>query len=278
MLEFVLAIVVKAVATGSFVLMMAVLIERAPPVVAAASIGFPVVVGPGFFFLALQQSTPFLTQAAANAVLTFVATLVFMVVIGRWFAELRVAPLLIAGVGAWAIAALVVTSSTLAPPWSLALFALAFVASHLILPFTFAGAPAAPRPRGLRRRPPFGRAIQAGLFVAFVTYAADALGERVTAALLTMPVAMIFLTLELKLRLPAEGGERVFRWGRMGLVALTSFVLTIHLGAAALGNVPATLLAFPVSAAVAIATVGAERVLSPRLRGWAAKARGRAWR
>ncbi len=278
MLEFLLAIGVKAVATGAFVLAMAVLIERAPPVVAAASIGFPVVVGPGFFLVALQQSTPFLAQAAANAVLTFVATLVFMVVIGRWFARLGVAPLLALGVGAWAITAFLVTSSALELPWSLVLFALAFAGSHLILPFTFTPVPVPPPTPALRRRPPFGRAIQAGLFVALVTYAADALGERVTAALLTMPVAMIFLTVELKHRLSSADGERIFRWGRMGLVALVSFVLTIHLAAASLGNVPAALLAFATSVGVAIAVVGTERLLSPRLKDWAARARDRAWR
>ncbi|MFW5681148.1 MAG: hypothetical protein ACOC3D_12845, partial [Pseudomonadota bacterium] len=133
--EVLLAIAVKAVATGAFVLAIAVLIQRAPPMVAAASIGFPVVVGPGFFLVALQQPTPFLTQAAANAVLTFVATLVFMVVTGRWFARLGVVPLLGLGLGAWATTAILVTSSPLAFPWSLALFALAFAASHLILPF-----------------------------------------------------------------------------------------------------------------------------------------------
>ncbi|TVQ29441.1 MAG: hypothetical protein EA356_16800 [Geminicoccaceae bacterium] len=274
MLEFVLAIAVKAVATGAFVLAMAVLIERAPPLVAAASIGFPVVVGPGFFLVALQQPTPFLTAAAANAVLTFVATLVFMVVIGRGFARLGVVTLLLCGCGAWAVTAFAVTHSTLELPWSLLLFAAAFAASHLILPFTAEPAPAAAKAPGLRRRPPFGRAIQAGLFVALVTYAADALGERVTAALLTMPVAMMFLTVELKQRVEADVGERIFRWGRMGLVALMSFVLTIHLTAAALGNVPATLLAFLVSIVVAIGLVVTERSLSTLIRDWAAKGPG----
>jgi hypothetical protein len=278
MLEFLLAVGVKAAATGAFVLAMAVLIERAPPTVAAASIGFPVVVGPGFFLVALQQPTPFLTQAAGNAVLTFVGTLVFMVVTGRWFAKLGLIALLAVGVGAWAATAFLLTASTLELPWSLAVFALAFAGSHLILPFDPASASVtSPAPR-VRRRAPFGRAIQAGLFVALVTYAADALGERITAALLTMPVAMIFLTAELKLRLPSGGGERIFRWGRMGLIALVSFVLTVHLGAAALGNVPAALLAFVVSIAVAIAVVGSERLLSSRIRAWAAKARDRAWR
>lgn len=257
----VLSLGVKAVATGAFVLGIAVLIERAPQPVAAASIGLPVVIGPGFLFLALQQPTAFLEAAATTAILGLVATLAFMVVTGRLFQVLGPAPLLACGAGAWALVALLITETSFGLGTALIAFAGAFATSHLILPFSAGVVPAPARPVP-RRGPPFDRAIQAGLFVAAISYGADRLGERLTAVLLAMPVALMFLTLTLKTRVDGATAAHVFQWARMGLLPLVGFVLTIRLTATAVGNVPSVLVAFGSSILLAATIAAAREFLS----------------
>ena len=257
----VLSLGVKAVATGAFVLGMAILIERAPPPVAAASIGLPVVIGPGFLFLALQQSAAFLEAAATTAILGLVATLAFMVVTGRFFQALGPAPLLACGAGVWALVAFLVTETTFGLGAALIAFAGAFAMSHLILPFS-AGAVPVPAKPVPRRGPPFDRAIQAGLFVAVVSYGADRLGERLTAVLLSMPVALMFLTLTLKSRVGGATAAHVYQWARMGLLPLVGFVITIRLTTTAIGNVQSVLLAFGSSILLAATIAAAREFLS----------------
>lgn len=259
----VLSLGVKAVATGAFVLGIAVLIERAPQPVAAASIGLPVVIGPGFLFLALQQPAAFLEAAATTAILGLIATLAFMVVTGRFFAALGPAPLLACGAAAWALVAFLVTETSFGLGAALIAFAGAFATSHLILPFSAGAVPAPAKPLA-RRGPPYDRAIQAGLFVAAVSYGADQLGERLTAVLLAMPVALMFLTLTLKGRIDGATAAHVYQWARMGLLPLVSFVLTIRLATTAIGNVPSVLLAFGSSILVAATIAVAREVLSRR--------------
>jgi hypothetical protein len=244
-----LALLVRACATGLFVLGMAWLVARGRPLVAAIAIGLPVVLGPGFLLLALDHDPAFVAEAARSSLATLAATIALIVTVAATLPRLSAAPMLLAGCAAWAGASLVGQWIGGTQAGAVLLYGAAFALSGLL--------PAGPAPGGGRARLPprwvlAARTLAAGGLVALVTVLADRLGPGPSGALLTFPVGITFVAWGLKQDAPPATARGVLIAARFGTLALAAFLLVVLYGAERLGALPAVAAALVASVAVAV--------------------------
>jgi hypothetical protein len=242
------SLLVRMAATAGFVLLMGWLVATARPAVAAAAIGLPVVVGPGFFVLALERPDAFVVASAWSGLAALAGTAAFAAGTGA-LADRPAALALAGGLGAWAGAvAAALTVAAAAPGGAGA--AAAFAAAWLALAPRRRLARAA-RPGGWRPAREALRAGAAGLTVGAVTLAAGRLGPQLSGALLAIPVGMIFLAQGLLTRGDPATARAVLLDGVRGALALAAFMATTALTAGVAGALPAVLGATAVSCATA---------------------------
>lgn len=168
------------------------------PLVGGALAGLPIIIGPGFYFLAGQADAPFVAQTAAYTLLSLSGAQVFLLAYvarakrgGAWSS-------LACAAGAWLLAAL---TFRMLPPQPLAgvLLFVAVTAAcwHLARRFATPAPPMAGKPGwGLL----IARGLLAGVLVATATTLSHRLGPRGSGLLLGFPIgfAMIAVTVQQK--------------------------------------------------------------------------------
>lgn len=244
-----LALLVRMSATAAFVLAMGWLVARARPWLAAAAIAMPVVIGPGYFMLALDRDAAFVMRAAEDGLGALAGTLAFAVVVVLLAGRLGRGGVLALALTAWAAgAALAGLVSGFAG--NAALFLAAYAAGMLALR---GGAPAVRRVVLWSPSAELLRALAAGALVGGVTLAAERLGPVLTGSLISMPVGMLFVALGVLRPTEAETARRVLSAGARGCAALAMFVAMLRL-LLPLGLAPplAVLAAVPASVALAL--------------------------
>lgn len=220
-------LLVRMAATASVVVAVSWAVGAFGPRIGGALAGLPIVLGPGFYFLAQQAPADFAARAATYAVLSLCATQCFL--LAYVIAAGRKGPASALGIAflAWACGALVARQ---APGWPLAgavLFALATLTAWRVGgPFV----PAAPRAKGKA-----GvvlllvRGGLAGLLVAGVTTAASWLGPADAGLLMAFPIGFTVMALTIHQQMGAAVVAATLHSALLGTVGLAGFCFTLAL-------------------------------------------------
>jgi uncharacterized membrane protein (GlpM family) len=243
----------KTLATALAIMLVAKLGERGGALMASVAMTFPMNAGPGFFFMALEQSAGFVSQsalvgfAATGGVLAFVA--LFVRVAGRRGFALG----LVAALSAWLAVALATVALPLSLLGATGPIALGSAVVVLLRTGRTVALPITSNRAGWHLM--LARGLIAGLVVASVARTAGILGPTIAGLAYAFPTTMLAslwvlqrsygqdFTLATMARVPA------------GITTYAGFCLALHLAAGPLSPLAAWALA--VLAALAIALVRA---------------------
>jgi len=257
------ALLVRMAATASVVVAISWAVGAFGPRIGGALAGLPIVLGPGFFFLARQAPAEFAAHAASYALLSLCATQCFLLAYIVAASRRGPAASLAAALVAWACGALIFRE---APAWPLAgaaLFGLAtWLAWRIGAPFV----PAAPRAKGKA-----GvvlllvRGGLAGILVAAVTTAASWLGPADAGLLMAFPIGFTVMALTIHQQMGAPVVAATLHSALLGTIGLGSFCFFLSL----------TLRTWPPLLALAgglAVSVGVAMLLLTRHRWWPRRA------
>lgn len=244
------ALAIRMIATAVVVIGVALAVARFGPAVGGRLAGLPIVLGPGFFFLIRQEDARFVATAASFAILSLVATQLFLLV--HVAVSGRAAPLaaLLAAVGAWAGAALVLRWFPAAPLAAIALFTLATLGARRL------GRGFLRPVRRIARTENTGllvmRGLLAGLLVAVVTTLAGRLGATAAGLLMAFPVGYTVLSVTIHEQMGAGIAAATLYSAMLGTASLAGFCGTLALLAPLTGGWPAFAAALAVSLAITL--------------------------
>jgi hypothetical protein len=241
-------IAIRVAATAVIVVGVTLSVERLGPLIGGALAGLPIVIGPGFFFIARQHGAAFTADAAAASLLSLCATEAFLLAYAGVAARHRPALALGAATLAWMAMAALLSTMPPRPFLALALFVAA------------AGAARGVGRRFLRpvsgRRAPGGhllllaRGLAAGLLVAAATLGAHRLGATWAGLLVTYPIGFSIVAITIHQRLGAGTVIATLHAAMLGVGSLAAFSLTLALAIERAGPAPALAAALAASLAV----------------------------
>lgn len=236
---------VKLVLTAGVVVLVTRLVETAGPLAAGIAVGLPIVIGPGYFFLLLEQPPDFATTAAEASISGLAGILAYLIASG--FVAPRAGPTAAVAAGslAW-----VVIGGTLAllhapPLLSLAVFALLFALGGRLR----SGHDGLERPPAMRMTAAMlaGRALPAGLLVALTTAVASATGGWTAGFLLSFPIAVTVTCWVVHRTHGGRLAAATMAAAQSGILGLVGFLGVLVLGIEELGPMPAFALALVAS-------------------------------
>lgn len=226
------ALAVRVLATALFVFAISWSVARAPKRMSAIAISLPVVIGPGFLILGLEQDVRFLADALDDALGALAATVAFAASAASLAGRCGAAILLCASLAMWLVAAAVAAQTT-----GLTANGLVFLGAYIGgLLFLSRGVGNAARHAtsavGWSLRAGVVRALLAGLLVGAVTLAADRLGPTLSATLIALPVGMIFVAQGTLRTSGAREMRRIMVAAARGTAALAVFLLVLRAASA----------------------------------------------
>lgn len=218
---------VRMAATAFVVIAVSWAVSAFGPVVGGALAGLPIVLGPGFYFLATQAPAPFVARAAAYALLSLCATQCFLLVYAATARRARPSVALLAAVGVWTLAAVAARFLPARLDVGVGLFlAVSAVALHVGGRFVRPDVTA----RGLSG---FGlvlaRGVLAGLLVAVVTAASGRLGPAVAGLLMAFPIGYTMVALTIHQKLGADSATAMVHSAMSGTASLAGFCIVLSL-------------------------------------------------
>jgi len=221
-----LSLAVRMGATALFVLAMSWLIARARPGLAAAAIAMPVVIGPGFFVLALERDPAFVMRAAEDALGALAGTVAFAGAAALLAGRLPRPVLLMTALLAWAVCV-----SAAATAAGLAGNMLAFAMVYGLGMAVLRARPPQPAARRVLWSPRAEgpRALAAGALVGAVTLAAGGLGPTLSGTMIALPVGLLFVAAGVLRLADAATARAVMTSGARGTAALALFLLVLRL-------------------------------------------------
>ena len=245
-----LSLAVRMGATALFVLAMSWLVARARPGLASAAIAMPVVIGPGFLFMAMERDPAFVMRAAEDGLGALAGTVAFAGSAALLAGRLPRSVVLGAALLAWA-ACVAAAAGTTGLLGNLLAFALAWGVGMVIL--RAGPARAVRRPVSWSPRPEAARALAAGGLVGIVTVTAGGLGPTLSGTLIALPVGLLFVAAGVLRPENAAAARGVMTAGARGTLALALFLAVLRLVLAAdLPPVEAVLAATLASVALAM--------------------------
>lgn len=255
------AFLVRVLATAGIVLGVTVLVARLGPRIGGVVAGLPIVVGPGLFFLALDEPPAYVAQAAVFTLVSLSATQSF--VLGFALSARRCSPgvALLWAFGAWAATALALMPVNLDAWSAFALFVAAAVFAWLVIGRLGVREFSRPRSGGLASL--LLRAGLAGLLVGATTLASARLGAHLSGILLAYPVGMTVIAYTIHQRDGPETLIGVMRAVSLGTISIASFGFVTAVTMEAWGA-PASLSAALVASLAVTASFLAAARLAPR--------------
>lgn len=242
---------IRMAATAAIVIVVSWAVGAFGPWVGGALAGLPMVLGPGFFFLAQQSPPAFVSEAATYALHSLSATQLFLLAYILGAGRARTLVTLGGALLAWALGAMI---CRLLPPWP-GLGLVSFIAVTVgALRLT------ADRMRGTARTSGqvtalvlVSRGLLAGLLVAGITMAADWLGPAGAGVLLAFPVGYTVISTTVHKKFGVPTVVATLRSALTGGASLAVFCLLMALlpghvppwqalAAATAGSVAATLM------------------------------------
>lgn len=256
------ALALRMLATAFVVMAVSWAVGAFGPIIGGALAGLPVILGPGFYFLAMQAPAAFVAQAASNALLSLCATQLFLlsyiVMAGRnppWVC-------LTCAMGAWLLAALFLQLLPAQPIPGVFIFIVAtgmcwLTGRRFVMPEASA-----------RGRAGLGllavRGILAGTLVAVVTSASHLLGSTVAGLLLAFPIGYTVVAVTVHQRIGVVSVVAMLHSALLGTASLAGFCAVLataieHLTAhAALG------VAMMTSMSITVAIIVGRKMLMAR--------------
>lgn len=249
----VVQLLTRMTATAFVVIAIATAVGRFGAVIGGALAGLPMVLGPGFFFLMLQASPDFVSEAAAYSLLSLCAAQVLLLAYIAAADRAGPLPALLTALGAWAAAAVLLQLFPPQPLAGLALFAVVTLAARKL------GAAFVRPAQTSARADRFGllllRGLLAGLLVAFVTAGASKLGATGSGLLLGFPIGYTVLSITIHEQFGAETAAATLHSALLGTISLAGFCATLALAMPVLSPASAFLLALAVSVAITVGLV-----------------------
>lgn len=236
------ALIVPAIATGAIVIGVALAVERLGARRGGLLAGMPIVMGPGFLFLALAEPDAYVAQAATAALASLSATQVFMLAYaGAARAGFAVAGALAAAIAAWTAIAAAIAALEPGIPAALGLFAMATLLARGL------GARLLVASAAAKAREGFGllalRGVLAGALVAAVNAGSSRLGPVAAGLLVAYPVGMTVIAAAIHARAGPATAIATLHAVALGTLSLAAFAATIALAAEPIGALPAFALA-----------------------------------
>lgn len=239
---------VRALTSGTVVVLASVLAELLGPVWGALIVSLPVSAGPAYVFMALEHDADFVAGAALNGFAANAATGLFLIVYARRAAGRDRAAALGPATLAWLAAAVPISSVSWTPPAALLLNILVYGAGARVTraavrtTLVRSAVVARPRPRDL-----LVRATAVALFVAAVLALSTALGPARTGVIAAFPVTLTSTFVILHRRLGGVAMARLASIAIRGVFGFGLTLLTLHLLVRPLGAAPALAAALLVS-------------------------------
>jgi hypothetical protein len=215
-------LLIRATATAAIVVGIALVVERLGPLVGGALAGLPIVIGPGFFFLMLEQSTEFTVAAAIASLIALTASQAFLLGYIAVTRQTRAA-IVVASI-CWLVTAILLTFVQSSPWVGLVLFLVSTITARR-LSRLFEHAHTKPRVRG-GLITLLSRGAAAGLLVAVVTVAADWLGAVWAGFLMTYPIAMTVISITVHQRSGEDVVIATLRSMMLGIGSIAAFTFT----------------------------------------------------
>jgi hypothetical protein len=262
LVDTLLPLLVKVLATAATVVAASVAAERAGPVVGGIIVALPVSAGPGYVFLARQANDAFIARSALYTLAITAATALLLAV------YVRVAPRL-GAIASIAIALLPWFAGALSLQWlelswesALALNLVAFPLAIFLTRDSSAIEAALPRIAGPRDL--VLRAVLAGGLVATIVTVSDLIGPRLTGSTVTFPVMLTTLGLIMHHRYGGRAAARALRGALLAMPGFAACALALHLLAEPLGTPRALIAALGVSLAASLVLLLGEYVARRR--------------
>jgi hypothetical protein len=255
-LVFWLSLALKMAVTAGFVVVAAMVAERAGPAIGALVATLPIAAGPAYFFVALDHDAPFISQSAIGSIAAHAATgvfsLMYVVLAQRFGTAISVA----GAVATWFVVAFVLR----AMEWtflSVAAANLAIYAACIALTARYRHA------RMPLMRPKWYdvpvRAVMVACLVAAVVGTSGQVGPSVTGLLAVFPIVMTSLMLIFHARVGGPATAALIANTMWGLVGFSACLFTVHLATVPLGAWPGLALALAVSVAWNLVLYGMRR-------------------
>lgn len=232
-----LELAVKMIATAVVVIGVALAVARLGPRLGGVVAGTPIILGPGFFFLGLEQTPEFLTSAAVSSLHALTATLAFLIayvlVAGRLGAVASVATAILA----WLVFAL--GFSLLPGSWGIALAAYGAVYAVALMIQRRLRLPQARARAPVRWMDLLVRGGVAGILVGVATTVGAAAGPAVSGTLVGFPVGFTVISLTLHQRFGAPVARATLAAAQSGMASLVAFAAAEAIAAPLLGGMGA---------------------------------------
>lgn len=242
---------IRIVATAVIVIGVALAVERLGPAIGGALAGLPIVIGPGFFFIARDHSAAFTADAGTASLLSLCATEAFL--LAYCWVAFRHRPALALGAATLAWFVMVFLLLPLPPRVFLALgmFVCAAVLARWIgqrFRSVAAGRKAAGGHLLL-----IVRGVAAGILVAAATLAADYLGSGWSGFIMTYPIGFSVISVTVHQRAGASTVIATLHSAMLGVASLAAFSFTLSFSIETIGTMPALTAALGASVAVTAA-------------------------
>lgn len=230
---------VRAVTSGSVVVLASVLAELLGPVWGALIISLPVTAGPVYVFMVLEHDPAFVAAAALNGFAANAATGLFLIVYARRASDRGLLKALGPAALAWLAAAVPIAAMTWTPVTAFLLNAAVYGAGILsnrptTAILTRGAAVARPRSRDL-----IARAAAVALFVTGVLAVSSALGPARTGVAAAYPVTLTSTFVILHRRVGGAAMARLASITIRGVFGFGLTLLALHLAIESLGAGPA---------------------------------------
>ena len=218
---------IRVVSTAFVVIAVAWSVGVLGPFIGGAVAGLPIVLGPGFYFLILQEPTPFVAEAAAYALFSLCATQLFLFAYiatankGRPFMSIGCA------VATWSLMACLLQIFPSNPIIGIALFiATTIISLRIGTRFTV---PAPP----IKSKAGFGlllmRGILAGTLVAIVTATSQKLGSTWAGLLMAFPIGYAVIAVTIHQNFGSANVTATLYSALLGTASLAAFCASIAL-------------------------------------------------
>lgn len=253
-------LLIRILATALVVIGVTLAVERLGPTIGGALAGLPMVIGPGFYFIAREHPEEFTSTTAAASLLSLCATEAFLLAYIVVAARRRPAMALTAAALTWALGAVLLSPIPSRPELALALFVLALLAARAISRRYV-------RPTG-RRKVTGGlpllvaRGMAAGILVAVATLAAGHLGPAWAGFIVTYPIGFSVISVTVHQRFGTEIAIVMLHAAMLGVASLAAFSFMMAVGIEALGATWA--FSASLAASVAVTSLLALRATAPR--------------
>jgi hypothetical protein len=228
------------------------------PLIGGTLAGLPIILGPGFYFLATQAPAPFVSQAASYALLSLCATQFFLLayIATAW----RGIPLASLGcaIATWLLAALILQFLPAHPVMGMALFVLT-TGACLRLSIRFIS----PVP-AMTDKPGWGllitRGLLAGALVAAVTTLSYWLGSSGSGLLLAFPIGYTMVAVTVHQKYGTASAVATLRSALLGTVGVAGFCTALALAIPHGSAITAFAIALATSALITFGLVFAQRI------------------